>query len=504
VNAPLRRVGVVVLVLFGLLFANLNWVQAYKADDYRESRYNGRVQIDKYDRQRGSILAGGNEVALSVETTDNLKYLRTYPFKESYAHLLGFSPVNGRDTALELSEDEFLSGRSDKLIANRVWDMITGKNTPGGNVLLTVSRTAQETAYKELVANKNRASRGAVVALDPTTGGVLAMVSMPSFDPNAITSHDTKAAEAAYKAYEADPLNPLLNRATSEVKPPASTMKVLVSAAALKTGEYNPATPIPAGPTYQAPGTSHVIRNAGASICPEAEVTLEEALTESCNTGYAQLGVKLGADALNQTARDFGFYDQTLTVGRLNDDDGKNVKVVESSLGQLKTSSNGDDKPRIAQSSIGQLDVLMTPMEGAMIASAIANNGSQMRPYVVDQWIGPDLTSKHYVAEPKQLRRSCSPEVAAQLQQMMTSVVEKGTGKNARIDGYQVGGKTGTADSAEEAKAHGWFIGFAMKDGRPVVAVAVFLEEAGKGGSAEAARIAGRVMQGVIADKGGK
>jgi penicillin-binding protein A len=502
VNAPLRRVGVVVMILFGLLFANLNWVQAYKADDYRESQYNGRVQIDEYDRQRGSIIVGGNEVARSVATTDNLKYLRTYDFKQSYAHMLGYNPVNGQATGLELSEDEFLAGRSDKLFANRVRDMFTGQHTAGGNVLLTVSRTAQEKAYTELVGNKNGATRGAVVALDPTTGGVLAMVSMPSFDPNAIASHDTKAAGAAYDAYEADPLNPLLNRATSEVKPPASTMKVLVSAAALQNN-HNPQTPIPAGPTYQAPGTSHVIRNAGSSICPEAEVTLKEALTESCNTGFAQLGVKLGADVLNTTARDFGFYDPTLTLGRLNEDD-KNVKVEQSTLGPLKTSSGNDDKPKIAQTSIGQLDVKMTPLQGAMIASAIANNGSQMRPYLVEQWIGPDLTTKHYVAEPKQLRRSCSPEVAGQLQEMMISVVQNGTGKNARIDGYQVGGKTGTADSAEDAKAHGWFIGFAMKDGRPVVAVAVFLEEAGKGGSAEAARIAGRVMQGVIADRGGK
>lgn len=502
-NAPLRRVGVVVMVLFGLLFANLNWVQAYKADEYRDSPYNQRVQLAEYDRQRGFILVGGKEAALSKETDDNLNYQRGYPFGATYAHVIGYRPVNGLATGIEQTENAFLAGTSDKLYADRLSDMFTGEHTAGGNVQLTLSRTAQETAYKELVNNRLGAKVGAVVALDPSTGAVLAMVSTPSYDPTALVSHDSNTAEAAFNKLELAPGKPLLNRAIRDNYPPGSTFKVIVSAAALARGD-NPSTLIPAGPQYKPPGTTHIIRNAHSSTCPEAKVTLLQALTESCNTGYAQLGVALGAEQLTQTATAFGFYDNDLTVGRLAGLDAKGMPVAESVTGKLTTSSGGDDKPIIAISSIGQGEVKMTPMQGALMASAVANNGAQMRPYLVDQLIGPDLTTKHYVASPSQLRRSCTPTVASQLQQMMISVVENGTGKKAQIDGYQVGGKTGTAENEEGAGSHGWFIGFTMKNGQPVAAVAVFLENAGKGASSEAARIAGRVMQGVIADKGGK
>ncbi|GHJ46605.1 penicillin-binding protein A [Catellatospora sp. TT07R-123] len=501
-NAPLRRVGVVVMVLFGLLFANLNWVQAYKGNDYRTSQYNGRVQIDEYDRQRGFIMAGGKEIALSKETEDNLKYLRVYPTGPAYAHVLGYKPVNGSATGIEQMENDFLAGTSDKLFADRLSDMFTGEHTAGGNVVLTLSRTAQETAYKELTSNRNGAKVGAVVALDPSTGAILSMVSMPSFDPNPLAQHSTTKAADAYAQLNSRADKPLLNRATQERWPPASTFKVLVSAAALGNGA-NPETPLDAGPTYQAPGTTHVIKNSSPGVCPDDKITLKQALTVSCNTAFARLGVDLGAQQISDTVKAFGFYDDELRVGNLSALD-KAPRVAESVTGPLTTSSGGDDKPTIAISSIGQAEVKMTPMQGALIASSIANDCSQMRPYLVDQLVAPDLTSKLYVASPKELRRTCTATVAGQLREMMVSVVENGTGKKAQIDGYQVGGKTGTAENDEDAKSHGWFIGFAMKDGRPVVAVAVFLENAGKGGSGEAARIAGQVMRGVIADKGGK
>jgi peptidoglycan glycosyltransferase len=501
VNAPLRRVGVVAMVLFGLLFANLNYVQANKANDYRTSQYNGRKQVAEYDRQRGVIQANGKAVAKSIATDDNLKFLRQYPNKAAYAHVVGFKPVNGAPTGIEYIENEFLAGTSDQLFADRLRDLWSNEKTPGGNVVATLSTRAQDVAYRELVDNNSNVKVGAVVALDPVTGAVLSMVSTPSYDPNSLVSHDSKAASAAYDRLSTDPSQPLLNRAVSETFPPGSAFKVIDSAAALGRG-YTINTPIPAGSSYQPPGTTHVIHNAASSICPESQVTLIEALTESCNTGYAQLGVRLGPAALADTAAAFGFGDPDLKVGQLNNDNG--IAVAQSQTGKLTTDSGGPDQPTIAQSAIGQADVRMTPLQGAMIAAAVANGGVQMRPYLIDQLLGPDLTTNYYKASPQQLRTSCSRGVAENLQAMMVSVVENGTGKKAQIDGYRVGGKTGTAQNASDAKDHGWFIGFAMKNGQPVVAIAVLLANAGAGGSSEAARIGGQVMRAVIADRGGK
>lgn len=499
-NAPLRRVGVVAMVLFGLLFANLNFVQWHKANDYRTSQYNGRVQVAEYDRQRGVIQVSGKAAAQSIATDDSLKYLRQYPYKAAYAHVIGYKPVNGTPTGIEYIENEFLAGTSDQLFADRLRDLWSNEKTPGGNVVTTLSVRAQDVAYKELINNNNDAKVGAVVALDPATGAVLSMVSTPSYDPNSLVSHDTAAANAAYDKLAANPSQPLLNRTIGETYAPGSIFKVIDSAAALEHG-YTLNTSIPAGSAYQAPGTTHVIRNAASSICPESQVTLIEALTESCNTGFAQLGVALGPQALTDTAASFGFGDSDLKVGQLGKDNG--LPVAASEVGKLTTDSGGPDQPITAQSAIGQANTRVTPLQAALMAAAVANDGVQMRPYLVQQLLGPDLTP-YSIADPRELRTSCSPSVARNLQAMMVSVVENGTGKKAQIDGYQVGGKTGTAQTTSGAKDHGWFIGFAMKNGKPVVAVAVLLANAGSGGSGEAARIGGQVMKAVIADRGGK
>ncbi|HEX5594444.1 MAG TPA: penicillin-binding transpeptidase domain-containing protein [Micromonosporaceae bacterium] len=499
-NAPLRRVGVVIMILFGLLFANLNWVQAYKADEYRNSDYNGRVQVAEYERPRGNIEAGGRVLAGSKATNGELKYLRTYPDGTLYAHVLGYKPVNLGSTGIERSENEFLAGTSDQLFGDRLRDLFTGDQTAGGNVLLSLSRRAQETAFNELARNKVGAKLGAAVALDPSTGAIQALVSMPSFDPNPLVSHDRTAAQAAYDKLQKTKGEPLRNRALSEVLPPGSTFKVVVAAAALENG-YTKETRIPAGPVYRPLTSGAEIRNASSSICPGAEVTLISALTESCNTGFAKLGVQLGADTIKEKARQFGFEDEELTCGRLNNG---GHRVAASRTGDMQNPDGSEDSAALAQSSIGQRDVRMTPLEGAMMAAAVANNGRQMRPYLVQQLLGPDRTTSYYTVASRELRQSISRQVAGDLQTMMVSVVENGTGRNARISGYTVGGKTGTAQAGDLVDHHGWFIGFVLKDGKPISAVAVLLEEAGSGGSAEAARIAGQIMRAVIQDRGGR
>ncbi|SCL23109.1 cell elongation-specific peptidoglycan D,D-transpeptidase [Micromonospora nigra] len=500
-NAPLRRVGIVVMVLFGLLFANLNWIQAYKADEYRTSDYNGRVQVAEYERRRGNIEAGGTALAVSKETDGELKFLRTYPGGAKYAHVIGYKPVNLAATGVERFENDFLAGTSDQLIANRVKDMFTGDRTAGGNVLLTLSRRAQDVAYDQLRNNNRGADKGAAIAIDPRTGAVQAMVSMPSFDPNPLASHSTSEATAAYNRLEQDPDRPLRNRALAETLPPGSTFKIVVAAAALENG-VGPETRIPAGPSFTPPTSGEPIRNAAPSICPESEVTLIDAVTESCNTGFAQLGLRLGADTIKEKARQFGFEQDDLRVGRPGEG---GLEVAASRTGSMENPDGGDDPGALAQSSIGQRDVRMTPLQGALIAATVANGGRQYEPYVVRQLLGPDRTTVYEPVEPRVLRQPVSSQVAGDLRDMMVSVVRNGSGGNAQINGYTVGGKTGTAQSAPDRPDHGWFIGFVLdKDGNAISAVCVLLEQAGSGGSAEAARIAGQIMRAVIAEPGGR
>jgi peptidoglycan glycosyltransferase len=497
VNAPLRRIGILVMILFGLLFANLNWVQAYKADEYRTSQYNtGRVQVAEYQRERGPILVGRDAIpaAVSEETDGRLRFRRTYPEEERWAHVVGYRTVLLGATGVEQFENDVLGGNADRFFVDRIWDLFGGPSV-GGTVQTTLSRPTQQTAYELL---QEATDRGAVVALDPRTGAVRAMVSTPSFDPNPLASHDTGAAQEAYDELLADPEQPLLNRAVAERFEPGSTFKVIDSAAALLRG-LTPETELVGGAEYVPPTAGQPIRNAPGVNCPN-QLTLAQALAISCNTAFSRLGAEeLGAAALRDTAAAFGFGDPELAVGRL---DGDGIPVAESITGEMRRDDGQDDPPTVAQSAIGQASVQMTPLQGALISATVANGGVQMRPYLVEQLQDADLRPV-YRASPAELRRPIPPPVAAALRDMMVGVVTGGTGGNAAISGSVVGGKTGTAETGEGEPDHGWFIGFAMVDGEPVSAVAVLLENAGPGGSGQAARIAGQVMRAAIGDQGG-
>jgi peptidoglycan glycosyltransferase len=337
--------------------------------------------------------------------------------------------------------------------------------------------------------NERGVTKGAAVAIDPRTGAVQAMVSMPSFDPNPLVSHDEKAAQAAYNKLNKDKDQPLLNRAVASTLPPGSTMKVIISAAALQSG-YSLDTEIPAGSVYKESGA--VIHNAEDEVCPGSQIDLKEALTESCNTGFAKLGVKLGRDKVIATAKAFGFEDDKLTVGNL---DGGGLPVAASRTGAIANPDGSTDLGALAQSSIGPRHVRMTPLQGALMASTVANGGKQMRPYLVQKLLSPDRRTI-YTASPKVLREPINSQVAGGLKEMMISVVENGTGKKAQNNNLEIGGKTGTAQNAEGADPHGWFIGFAFNEkGEAVSAACVMLENVPGGhASAEAARIAGKIM----------
>lgn len=494
-NAPLRRVGIVIFVLFALLFANLNWVQGYKADSYRTSKYNGRVQLNAYQQQRGSILdKNGVVLARSVATKDTLKYQRQYPYSAMFEPVIGYRPVNGLATGVEGAEDSFLNGTA----TDRLSDLFFTSASAGDNVSLTMIKSVQQAAYNDLANNGAGGNVGAAVAIDPNTGAILAMASTPSFNPTGLVSHDTSSATHAYTAFNKQNPNPLVDRATQERYPPGSTFKVILSAAALSRG-YTPQTMVPAGSSYKpVPSSDFTMTNAEAETCPQAQITLIQALTVSCNTAFAQLGVSLGSNTITQEAQAFGFGDDSLTLAGSGD---HTMPVAASVVGNMTTSSGNDDPNLVAQSSIGQYQDQMTVMQGAMIAETVANGGAQMRPYLVQQIQDSDLHTT-YAAQPSTLRTPISPQVAAELDTMMQSVVQNGTATSAQISGYIVAGKTGTAQNLPGAPNHRWFIGYASKDGHPIVAVAVLLVNAGNNGKKSAPKIAGDIMKAAITAEG--
>ena len=487
-NTPIRKVAIAALALFGLLILNVNYVQVFEGDDLRTDPGNTRVLLDEYERERGAIVVDGHGIARSVVTGDKLKYLRQYPSKDLYSDVTGFYSLIYGATGIEQTDNDVLSGNDNRLFTARLSDLLTGRDPKGGNVVLTLQSKAQQAAYNGLNGRP-----GAVVALDPKTGAILAMASSPSYDPNPIASHDTDQIRAAYKKYINTVNEPLLNRAISNTYPPGSTFKVIVSAAALAAGK-TPNSLIDCPHRYKLPLGSLELKNFDDEPCPAAKVTLQDALTRSLNTAYANLGVQLGQSAIKAQAAAFGITDQAFTTP---------LRVAGSSVGTIP------DANALAQSSIGQRDVRLTPLQGAMIAAAVVNNGTLMKPYLVKELQAPDF-SPFDQTEPTPFNpnqpEAVSPAVAAQLKQMMINVVQNGTGKSAQIAGIEVGGKTGTAENLKHAQPHAWFIGFATS-GQKQVAVAVMLEHAGTtgrevtGGQA-AAPLAKSVIEAVLGTGG--
>ena len=479
-NAPVRKVAVAVLVLFAALFVNLNYVQVVEANKLRRNPSNQRLLLQTYERQRGTIVVGDTAIAASTATQDRYKYLRSYPGRALYAPVTGYYSLVYGSAAMEHAQDSVLSGEDDRLFVRRISDLVTGRSPRGGNVVLTLDPAGQAAAARLLGRQ-----RGSVVALDPRSGAILTMVTSPSYDPNALAGHDLARVKAAWAAIKATPGRPLVNRAVQETYPIGSTMKVIISAAALQHG-YRPDTTIDSPRTYTPPQTSRPLPNYEGEVCSgSGRQKLIDALTVSCNTAFAKLGVTLGADRIRAQAALFGVGEAALKLP---------LSVSTSELGALA------DPPQVAQSSIGQRDVRFTPLQNAMVAAAVANAGVLERPYLVKEIQAPDFTSLER-AQPAELHRPMPPDVAAELQTMMRSVVDRGTGTAAQIPGYVVGGKTGTAQNA--GPDHGWFIGFAGKEGQaPPVAIAVVLENAGRGGSRAAATIAGKVMAAILASSG--
>ena len=475
-NAPLRKVAISILVLFTLLIINVNYIQVVRSDELRTNPSNTRQLAEEYNRERGSIVVAGNEVALSIETDDRLTYLRQYPAAELYAPVTGYYSVIYNSTGIERAENELLAGSDPRLTLRRLADLFTGRDPAGGNVELTLDPAVQQAAMTGL-----QGVTGAVVALDPSTGAVLGLASTPTYDPNQLSSHDP-AAIRAYREQLTD--DQLSNQAINQRYAPGSIFKVVVSAAALATGDYTPETLIPAPDVLTLPGTSTTLENFDGGSCNGgADQSLIDALTISCNTAFAQLGIDLGEDAVRDMSEAFGINDESFEMP---------LRVAASKLGDIENDA------QLGISSIGQQDVQLTPMQAAMIASAVANDGTLMKPYLVSQVQAPDLTVIDKT-DPEEFGQPVSEEVAGQLTEMMLSVVENGSGRRAQIDGVQVAGKTGTAENSGED--HSWFIGFAPADD-PTIAVAVFIRNAGRTGGDISAPIARSVIEAYLAGQG--
>ena len=476
-NAPLRKVAISILVLFTLLIINVNYIQVVRSDELRENTGNTRQLAEEYSRERGSIVVAGTEVALSTPTDDRLKYLRQYPAAELYAPVTGYYSVVYNSTGIEKAENDLLAGSDPRLTLRRIADLFTGRDPAGGNVELTLDPAVQQAAMTGL-----EGVTGAVVALDPSTGAILGLASTPSFDPNQLSSHDPAAIRAYRESLTDDQVT---NQAISQRYSPGSIFKVVVSAAALATGDYTPETPIPAPDVLTLPGTSTTMENFDGESCNGgADQPLIDALTISCNTAFAQLGIDLGEESVRDMAEAFGIDEQGFEMP---------LKVAPSKLGDIENDA------QLGVSSIGQQDVQLTPMQAAMIAAAVANRGTLMKPYLVSQVQAPDLTVIDKT-DPEEMSQPVSEEVAGQLTEMMTSVVNNGTGRRARIDGVQVAGKTGTAENS--ADDHSWFIGFAPADD-PKIAVAVFVRNGAGTGGDISAPIAKNVIQAYLDGQGG-
>ncbi|WP_028851659.1 peptidoglycan D,D-transpeptidase FtsI family protein [Thermocrispum municipale] len=472
-NTPLRRVGLAMLAMMALLLANATYIQVVDADDYRDDPRNQRVLLEEYSRERGQIISqDGKILAHSKKTGGRYEFQRRYPNGEMYAPVTGYYSLRYGSGGLEHAENEVLAGNDPRLLVRRLSDMFTGRDPRGGHVRLTIDPKVQEAAYE---AMKERGHRGAVVALRPDTGEILAMVSLPSYDPNQLASHDGRKQERAWFRWNCDPdgdkgckehNNPMRNRAIQEFYPPGSTFKLVTTAAALENGATKD-TRVESAASVILPGTRTPLANFGGAPCPGS--TLQDALAHSCNTAFAKLAGQLGADKLRETAKNFGIGMDDLEIP---------MSVTPSGLGELGSEAE------LYQAGIGQRDVRLTPLQDAMLSATIANHGMAMRPHLVKELLAPALSVLEPV-EPEELtgEPALSRHNAEVLRDMMIKSEQNtlGAGPYSHL---KIASKTGTAEHGANPKQtppHAWYTAFAPYDD-PKVAVAVIVESGGKHG----------------------
>ncbi len=470
-DRQIRRVGVVLMGLFVALFLQLNYLQVVRRDALANDPRNTRVAVKDFSQARGQIIsADGTVLAKSVPSDDQFELQRQYPTGDLFGHLTGFFSFSYGRTGIERSYGDELAGRD--LGFRNIKDVLV-ERTVTGDVFLTVDKNLQQLA-RDALGDK----RGSVVLLDASNGALLALWGNPTYDPNPLAAHDQKAVQANYGLLNAAANKPLQARTYQETFAPGSTFKVITSAAALERNPEVAARVYPPLKVLDLPQTTATLPNFGGGTCGGGLVDL---LKVSCNTGFGQMGLDLGADAMHGEASDFGFNDRPPI------DLPAAARSVFPEPGEFK-----QDLPGLAKSAIGQESVRATPLQMALVAAGIVNGGSIMKPHVMAEVKDSDGdTVRTY--EPGEWKRATSPEVAQQLRDLMINVVETGTATRAKVPGAVVGGKTGTAQTTGD-NAHAWFIGFGDANGRKL-AVSVIVESQDGVTEATGGRVAAPIGQ---------
>ncbi|MBT2504392.1 penicillin-binding protein 2 [Streptomyces sp. ISL-98] len=480
-NKTIRRASVFCLLMVLALLVRITWVQAYQGRALAEDKHNRRNTIAQYAQPLGNIIVAGSPVTGSKKTEgSDLEYKRTYKNGELYSAVTGYSSQAYGATQIEGIYSNVLDGTDNRL--KNPADLITGKQTEPGDVVTTIDPAVQKAAYKALGDKK-----GAAVAIDPKTGQILGMVSTPSYDPSKISG--TTDGDA-WQQLNGDKDKPMVNRALRQPLPPGSTFKLVVAAAALEDGLYGSVdektdSPLP----YTLPGTRTVLKNENASA-PCENATLRTALKYSCNNVFGKVAADLGQDKVKAMAEKFGFNTEKQDVP---------VRASESVY------PSGMDKAQTALTGIGQFDVTATPLQIAMVSAALANGGELVSPHMVSKVTDADGNTLEDLADADS-KQVVSSSTAEQLRSAMVTVVEDGTGTNARISGAEVGGKTGTAQHgvANSKTPFAWFTSYAKDESSgKEVAVAVLVEDSGAArsevsGNGLAAPIAQKMMKAAL------
>lgn len=478
-----RRLSILVLAMFVVLLTSTTWIQAVEADNLASHYENKRTLYDSYEVQRGDIIvSNGTVIATSTPTDDIYSFQRVYTDSQMWAPVTGYlNPVLGSATGLEATENDLLTGQSNSQFFTRFERILSGQAPRGSSIELSLDPVAQQAAWDAM-----QGYTGSVVAIEPSTGRILAMVTTPSFDTNLLAVHDADATEAAEETLLADPSNPLYNRAIAgNLNPPGSTFKVVVAAAALSSGKYTATSALPNPATFTLPQSQSVVSNATGGTCGSGPtVTIADALRLSCNVPFAELAIELGDKAIREQAEKFGWNESFETP-------------LESTASSYPDTL---DDPQTGLTGFGQGQVTATPLQVAMVSAAIANEGKVMQPTMVDRVVAPDLSVESETSA-KEIGQAIDPKISETLVSMMVANVADGAASGATIEGISVAGKTGTAEN-DDAPYTLWFTGFAPAE-NPEIAIAVVVEDGGgqgQEGSGDeiAAPIAKKVMEAVL------
>jgi len=469
-NTPITRLYIVFLLLFGVLVVGTSWNTVFRADELRDKPQNRRQLLEQQRIRRGTIRAAdGSVLARSVRRSDDT-FTRLYPQNGLFAQAIGYSFTRYGRAGLEQSRNDALSGTTNEL--GTIFDRLSGTQPEGDDVRTTLDASAQRVALQGLAGRK-----GAVVALDPQTGAIKVMASVPGYDPNAIGE------PGRFTRLNQDQDAPLLNRNTQAGYTPGSTFKVVTAIAAMDSGEFTPNSLV-SGRNLK-PISGVPLRNFGGESF--GLITLTDALTHSVNTAWATVGEKLGKRTMAKYMNRLGF-DEPVEVDLPPEERRASGEFVGGKL--IRPTSGVVDVGRMA---IGQDKLNVTPLQMAMVSAAVANGGRLMKPHLTDRIVDRDGRTVDRI-QPREMSNVMSAKSAGEVGGMMGKVVEEGTGTAAALEGISVGGKTGTAEVGHSCPNQVWFIAFApLHD--PKVAIAVTIEcSAGTGGDV-AAPIAKNVMQ---------